>query len=475
MNVYGIKTVHLSKPDGFTINNFNTFNVVVINPEFMEKYLNISEFLDSQWLNPEDQNMVLIGSKIALEYNLTEGSQIILNNEKFTVKRVFNEKKVAENLKDIDGDIFLFKIYDPTTKKIINDSFIIGSIKDFPIQEIEVYKISFILKSEYTDNITNIVVNEFLPLGFDSWETEKESIMQRYVVRIISRGSMSQVCSGFTILALFGNWYNYIVPITITALLLFMNALSTIFERTSEIRTLFALGASPLRIRFILIVEGAVLGIIGGIFGYVVGYMVAHITSSLLPSLVQENLISGSPFTISFFISLLSSLIGYAVPSGKIVRTAVPSSIITKKASDIFKIKNEREAALEVPIKLQEKDMKLFDMFLKDLVKKYDGVYYGEIILEKLSFSRSANKNIWSLIIKFSSGRFSDFQLVISAERDQELEVIIKPFDTRIKKVTYWSREKKDILKGISPILREELLKFLDFKKELEKKILVKA
>jgi len=469
VNIYGIKTVRLSKLDGSTINNFNTFNVVVVNPEFMERYLNISEVLGSEWLSFKDQNMVLVGSKIALEYNLTKSSEILLNSKKFTVKAIFDEKKAVENLKDIDGDTFLFKIYDPTTGKIVNNSFIIGSVKDFTIQEIEVYRISSILKNEYINNVTNIV-NEFLSLGFDSWETETESLTQRYLIRIISKGSISQVYSGFAILTLFGNWYNYIIPLTVTVLLLFMNALGTIFERTSEIRTLFALGASPLRIRLILIIEGIVLGIIGGIFGYIVGYTVAYITSSLLPSLVQENLISSSPFTISFFISLFSSLIGYVVPSGKIVRTAVPSGIITKKVSDLFKIKNESEAILEVPMKLQEKDMRLFNLFLEDLVKKYDGVYYKEIILERLSFSRLMNKNIWNLILRFSDGRFSDFQLLIRAEKDQELEVIVKPFDTRIERITHWSRESKDILKRISPILREELLKFLEFQKNLKKK-----
>lgn len=464
MNIYGIKTVHFSRPDGFAVSGFNTFNMVLINPEFMKKYLNAPDIIGSDWLSEEDQNMVLIGSKIASKYNLTEGSEVLLNNREFKVKSIFDEERVAEALKDIDGDVFLFRIYDPTSREITGGSFIFGLVRDFAIQEIEIYKVSLILKSDYAKNITEIS-NELISLSFNYWETETSTFSSGFIIRVISNRSLSQASLGSSIPILSGSWQSHVIPLILTSLLLFMNALGTIFERASEIRTMFTVGASPLRIRFVLIIEGIILGVIGGIFGYIIGYIVANMTSSALPSLVQENLISGSPFTISFFVSLISSLIGYTIPSERAVKTAVPSGVIKKKVSDIITIRDE-EAILEMPIRLQEEEIESFDMFLENLTKDYDGTYYKEMILKKLSFNRSVDKSVWHLLLSYSSRQPTRFQVSITAKVGRELEVSIKPFDSELGERTHLMSEYRGVLKSISPILREELLKFLTFQRK---------
>lgn len=460
-NIYGIKTVQLSRADGFTIDGFNVFNVVVVNPEFIGSYLNTSEIF-REWLSCNDQSMVLIGSKIASKYDLTEGSSILLNKRRFTVKSIFSEEKVAENLKDIDGDIFLFKIYDKVNKKMLVESFILGSIKDFTIQEIEIYKISLILKSEYANNIT-IISNEILSLIFDYWENETSTFMLRYLINVVSGEKVFETCLGPSTLILSGNWQVHMIPLFLTSLLLFMNALGTIFERASEIRTMFTVGANPLRIRLILIVEGAVLGIIGGILGYIIGYLAVNFTGLALPTLIRENLISGSPFTISFSISVLSSLIGYLIPSGKAVLVAVPSRAIKKKVSDIIKIE-EQQAVLEIPIRLQEENLDLFDMFLRRLIKEYDGSYYKEIVLTKLTFEKSMDRAVWNLFLSFSGGYTVNFQVSITARMNRELEVNIKPLNEKLEKISRWSSNHKSALKIVSQILREEILKFIVFR-----------
>ncbi len=316
----------------------------------------------------------------------------------------------------------------------------------------------------YAKNITEIS-NELISLSFNYWETEASAFTSGFLIHVISNGSLSQASLGSSIPTLSGNWQNHIIPLILTSLLLFMNALSTIFERAPEIRTMFTVGASPLRIRFTFIIEGIILGVMGGIFGYIIGYTIACIVSSALPSLVQENLISGSPFTISFFVSLISSAIGYTLPSEKAVKTAVPSGVIRKKVSDIIKVR-DNEAILEMPIRLQEKDIKLFDMFLENLTKDYNGTYYKEMILKKLSFNKSMDKSAWHLLLSYSSRQPTRFQVSIAVEAGQELKVSIKPFNSEPRKKTRLTSEYRDALKAISPILREELLKFLIFQRE---------
>jgi len=170
------------------------------------------------------------------------------------------------------------------------------------------------IKSEYMMNMTNIV-KDLASLGFSYWETETATFMQRYLINAIFNGSLLHVSPESSVITLFGNWQDHIVPLIIASLVLFMNTLSIISERTSEIRTLFAIGASPRRISLIFIIEGLTLGIMGGIFGYIIGYIMTQITNLTLPSSVQKNLISVSPFTVAFSISIITSVSGCLIPS----------------------------------------------------------------------------------------------------------------------------------------------------------------
>lgn len=462
MNIYGIRTVRLCTLEGSSTSEFSIFGLVAFDPYFMEKYLDASEVLGEPCLDPTDRNMVLVGSEIASEYNLTTGSAVLLNDRRFIVKGEFNEQSVIENLKDLDGDSFLFQIFDPVTKEISGGSFILGSVNDFPVDELRIYKISIVAKSEYGENIT-AVADEFLPLGFDFWETDQASFVSSYMMHIISAGSILEIYSGEPTIALWGNWQNHIAPIAITAMLLVTNALGTVSERKSEIRTVFTMGASPTRVRFIIVVEGLALGIVGGILGFVFGYLFAQVSSLALPSLVQENMMSGSPFTISFSIATFTSLLGYLIPSGVAVKSAVPSGKLSKKWKDM--IETERgEVSLVVPIKLQLNEMRLFDDFLEYLVKEYSKTIYSEIAMGKLSSNESMDTRIWQFIVSCAGGHVSDYQVSVFAKMNADLKVVIEPFDIGTGETGRWTLEHRYNLRRVSPVLREELLKFTAFK-----------
>ncbi|MEM3041179.1 MAG: FtsX-like permease family protein, partial [Nitrososphaerota archaeon] len=300
MNIYGILAVNLRRDDGFEVDGFTRFSMVIVNPQFMEEYVNVTEIMSSDWsLNSTDRGMIIVGSEIALKYNLTEGSQVYLNNRRFTVKSVFNERNAVENLRDIDDEYFFSlpsstsQVFDPSTKEIKGGSFIIGSVNDFALTEMSIYKVSIIAKDEYAEKIWDIAEG-FLPSILDFWTedagTTRAQLIRTYEIHITSRGSVYLISSGLPTPTVAGDWQIHIIPVAITSLLLLTNALATVAERKSEIRTLFTSGASPTRIRLIFIIEGMTLGIIGGILGYVAGYGIAQVVGFALPSLVQKNL-----------------------------------------------------------------------------------------------------------------------------------------------------------------------------------------
>jgi len=472
MNIYGIVGVNLRRDDGFTVDGFTRFNMVVVNPQFMEEYIKVSEIMGSDWsLNSTDRGMIIVGSEIASKYNLTTGSQVFLNNRRFTVKSVFNERNAIENLRDIDDEYFFSlpssttQIFDPSTNEIKGGSFIIGSTNDFAINAMSIYKVGIIAKDEYAGKIWNIA-EEFLPSMLDYWTEDaglaRAQLVRTYEIHITSQGSVYMVSSGLPTPTVAGDWQIHIIPIVITSLLLLTNALATVAERKSEIRTLFTTGASPTRIRLIFILEGMTLGIIGGILGYVAGYGIAQVMGFALPSLVQQNLITGAPFTISFFTALASSLLGCLLPSRVSIKTVVPSGTLTKKVDEIMEIRETRnEAYLEVPIRLQPVEIKPFNDFLENLMKAYSYGMFRQLVMRNLAFTQPLHveEKRWNFLVNCAS----DFQVSIISRPNEDLKTLITPYSAQKENARWGGRDYQN-LRIMAPILRKELMGYLSYK-----------
>jgi len=175
-------------------------------------------------------------------------------------------------------------------------------------------------------------------------------------------------------------------------------------------------------------------------------------------------MIGGWPFAISFSVATMASLIGYLLPPGLAVKSAVPSGRLRKRMEDMIEMKRG-EVSLVVPIKLQLEEMTVFDDFLVDLVKGYSRVMYSEISMSKFSSKESGDERIWEFIIQCASGHVTKYQVSILAKPNLDLKVQLKPVDIMEGKPTRWTPEHRYNLRRMSPILREELLKFTTFKK----------
>lgn len=471
MNIFGVISVSLRMADGSTMGRFN---LVAVNPQYMEEYVNVAESMGSDWsLNSTDRGMIIIGSEIASQYNLTAGSQVFLDNKGFTVKSVFNEQNAVENLRDIDGEYFFSlpsstgPIFDSSTKQITGGSFIIGSTNDLAPSALSIYKVSLVIKAEHAEEIWDIAEG-FLPYVFDYLTgTGGTSSVRTYEIHLTSQGNVFAISSGMPVFAITGNWQSHIIPLATTSLLLFTNSLGTVYERKSEIRIISAAGASPTRIRLIFLLEGTTLGTIGGILGYVVGYGISQVAGYALPALVQQNLLTGSPFTISFLAALGSSLLGCLLPSKASIKTVVPSGKLTKKASEIINVKKTlNEAYLEIPMKLQPADTRPFNDFLENLTKSYSHGTLRQLIMRNLTLEQSPYVNDklasieekrWILLVNFAS----DFQVSITSRPNEDLKVLITPYSTR-KKVRWTGRDYQN-LENMAPILRKELMGYLSY------------
>ena len=461
MNIYGLRKIRFSRGDGFTIRDFNTFNLIVINSSFMLEYQNVSNILGIEWFEPDERGAVIIGSRIAEAYNLSRGSEVIINDDRFTVKSIFDEEVALTELKDIDGDQFLFRVLDEGGK-IEGGSIIFGSLNDFRPDEFITYRLSIILRQEYAENTTDIA-HEIQELGYDFGEVDDDyTYVTTYMARVTSGGSVYVVYSSSPVATVSGPWQSQTVLILIASLVLVVNSMGTVAERRSEVRTVYTMGASPLRISLIFITEGLVLGIVGGIMGYIFGYIVVHYMEITLPSLVRENIIGGAPFAVAMLAAVVSSLLGCILPSREAIYMAVPSRRLRQRMRDILNIR-EGGAYLKVPIRVGREEKTIFLDFLKRLYREF--LNYKFINISMPSMREGREEVTYEFVVDYISDEPSSFLFSITVRPPEDLKVIIYPIeDSKTRKICRWSRRHKNNIYKLSSILREELLRFTEVK-----------
>jgi len=460
MNIYALRKVNFARADGFINEGFSTFNLVVVNASFMDHYQNVSDVLGIEWFDDIDKDMVILGSRIAEVYELEVGSEVLINDRKFVVKSIVEEEKVVEKLRDIDGDLFLFMVCDPVTKKIDGESFIFGTSKDFGDSGVSAYRISIILRSKYAQNATKIA-GDLQGFGYDFGRTEDYSYVTTYLVHAIVSNLVYIVYSEFPSTTISGLWQAQIVPMIIATLVLVANTMGTVAERKSEVRTIHVIGASPLRVSLIFVTEGLVLGIVGGIFGYVFGYLLVQYTNIALPALIKENIVGGAPFAIAMSTATLASLLGCLFPSREAMRMVVPSGRLRQRPKEIMKIHGGK-AHLNVPLKVDRTERSLFRRFLEALASEYlYPIYisqpYTKEIREETLYEVTVRSHV--------SDEIASFLVSILAKPNENLEVTAQPIeDVETKKICEWDRKHKDNINELARILRKEILKFTEFK-----------
>jgi len=465
MNVYGVRKVGFARADGFVIENFSIFNLVIVNSSFIERYQNVSDALKIDWFGDIDRNVVIVGSEIAEAYDLEVGSEVLIEDGRYFVKSIVDEETAVEKLKDIDGDLFLFKVFDPSTRKIDGESFIFGTLKDFGDSSFSKYRVSIILKSEYGQNATQIA-KSIQDFGYDFGEQEDYSYVVTYSVRAIASNSVYIVYSKFPKTAISGQWQTQTVPIIIAILVLVANAMGTVGERKSEVRTIYTIGASPLRVGLIFVTEGLVLGIIGGIFGYVFGYLLVKYANVVLPALVEENIVGGVPFTIAILTATSASLLGCLLPSLEAVKIAVPSGRLKQRIEDIMYMR-EGKAHLKIPIKIDRFDRNLFGRFLEGLADKYSFPNCRFMSVSSPHVEETWEGIIYEIMVNYVQEETASFLISILAKPNEDLKVTIQPIgDARTRKIGRWNREHKNNVRKLSPVLREEILRFTEFKRK---------
>lgn len=117
-----------------------------------------------------------------------------------------------------------------------------------------------------------------------------------------------------------------IIPLLVSATIIFNTMLGTVYERKKEIAIFNAIGLNPIHVAIFFVAEAVVFGMLGGVGGYLIGQLLAKVIVSLnlLPGLNLNYSSLSVVYVILFtmFVVLLSTI----YPACMAMRTAGSSS-----------------------------------------------------------------------------------------------------------------------------------------------------
>ncbi len=475
--IYGVKLVTVSNST-LMLQRYNQFYLAAVNESFLGRFANAAEVFGSQGLNVIGQGSLLVGKSIAEAYQLEVGSEILIDGEAFTVGGTFDEAYIGDNLLDIDGDRLLYRVYNPATKTIevpptvyppypqtgsMAASFLIGSVDDFGTSNLPIYKVGLVVNPEAADYLGKIV-EEILWASYE----KGEDYVSTFSIYQIEGGEVTVRYLTFETLTLVGSWQTQVAPLVICALIVFVTLHGSVYERRSEIKTLSALGLSPLRVRMMFLTEGLTLGVIGGVLGYVLGFGLIRLGNITLLEGIEENVATGTPLLISMLIAVLVSIAGCLLPAKEAVLLAVPSKELLKKYAGIIDVRGNL-AVLDVPLRVSTWNLTSFNTFMKDVAKRYPSTSTPHGLFA-IDFSRKETLESvdYDIIVCYASERTAHYLVRVTLLKETEpmrMKTLIFPLDgSSLEVMDRWTVDHEHLLPRLAPILRQDLLSYIERK-----------
>lgn len=437
-NFYTIfKTMYNKIPIYVVISNFDYLKEIGFNKYFIGNY---------------SLRGVLVNYKLSKVLGINKDDILTVQNYNMLVSGIFRDE--ALKIENIDGQKYFEKIQYDSYVIIINTSVIenmnlpiirIDIILDQPIDYANLENFLFFIgyDKEYKDTyLMNEAAIEYTYKSYEITRIEEKKAISEYLGReAVGFESTSE----------------FIIPLVIASLVVAITQLGSVYDRKREIVTISTLGASPLDIIFMLIVEGFAYGIIGGLLGYILGeiitvYLKPPVTVSVSPQ-------SLSPMLTVIFVALAPAVIGCLIPARKIVLEAVPSKLLLKEKGIHLKIE-ENKAILLMPIRLYGEES-LFSEYLSHLEAKPTPIVEG-LIFRNHRILKDDGKYIVNAEIHYKGSRYAEYIVLfkIPSNRNKNIECIITP------KGGVWKPEHKTELNSLALAIREKLINYVDWKKK---------
>jgi ABC-type lipoprotein release transport system permease subunit len=250
-----------------------------------------------------------------------------------------------------------------------------------------------------------------------------------------------------------------LVLIGLSSLMIVIALLGSLYERQKEYSTISALGASPGRVSLLMFVEGLSYGLIGGVLGYVL--------SQFLQVYVSNPVSPIRPYTFSsmlasFIIAIVSSIIGSLIPARRVILKVVPSRFLFKKIEEAKLFEDRAEAMIPLRIIGDAND---FLTYVSSFTKRPPPMSWGPIYMKVTPHEERGRVDMVEMVLSYRGERVAMYRVQLLLPENPGIT---------LKAVAYsatgeWGIDHKYCAREMLTALREDLLQYVDWKKQLSK------
>ena len=335
-------------------------NVIFVDPEFMNEYYNFSRYIRGFWKDFSKGKKVIIlpinydiaiGDYVTLSVNemlITATSSLLLGTRELSVLQVIGKFDPSQliKLKKMDNSL-LFK--DPANTVLIP----IDAIKDPSVAISEI----------------NVITSP----DFDPITVAKEIAYLLGVPVIANKNGFSFLIEWSIKISAVG-FIQYLIPIIIGGLMMYMTMASIYEERKRELSTLAILGLDPGNTFLTFIIETLLFGLLGTFIGFFGSYILTLIISYLSPLLGASSFITQinwSVFTIfvALFTGVVMTFLGGYIPS---IRAQGLSLLGRRKVRELVGelIVEGDDVVFTLPIRESLRNSELLYSYTRETLKK---------------------------------------------------------------------------------------------------------
>jgi len=245
----------------------------------------------------------------------------------------------------------------------------------------------------------------------------------------------------------------------LASLMIIITLLGSLYERHGEYSTMSALGASPGHVSLLLLVEGLSYGLLGGALGYVLSqFLQAYISTPV--SLVKPYLFSS--MLASFLVAILSSLVGGLIPARKVILKVVPSRFMFKKIEEAKLFKDHAESV--IPLRIVD-DVNYFVDYVSSLTKRPPPMLLGPIYTEATPLMEKGRINAVEILLNYRGERVAAYRVRLVIPENPGKTVRALAYSA----TGQWEIDHKFCARQMLTTLREDLLRYVEWKKRVEK------
>ena len=273
-------------------------NIIFLDPAFIDKYYNFSRYVRGFWKD------FLKGEKVTLlptEYEVAIGEYVTLSLDEYILMPRGAAYLGRRNL----GQFRVVGKFEPTqlsALKRIDNNLLFEGTSNIVLLPINAIKDPSIMISEVT-----VIPNP----GFDPLELAKE-LAYLLGLQVIANKNGLAVLVEWSLEISSGGLIQFIVPISVAGLMVYITMSSVYEERRRELLTLATLGLDPRNMLLTFLVEALLLGLLGTFIGFFGTYILSMIAPLALTYYVNPSVFT---FFVALFVGVIMVFLGGYIPS----------------------------------------------------------------------------------------------------------------------------------------------------------------